>query len=79
MTASKESTLSKTQTGLKYNSEINTLIGKPIDGYLNFESDSGENMDGHCLDLKLDGKFQWRKSQCTSKNISHAFIAEAGK
>ena len=57
------------------------LIGKPIEGYLNFESDPNyiDANGGECLDLILDGKFQWRKSQCSSINVSHAFIAEKGK
>ena len=56
--------------------------GKTIQDYFNFESenitDGGEGV-GECLDIILDGNFQWRKSQCFSKNISHAFIAEAGR
>ena len=57
------------------------FIGKPIEGYLNFESDPNyiDANGGECLDLILDGKFQWRKSQCSSKNVSHAFMAEKGK
>ena len=66
-----------------YQLNLNVLyfIGKPIEGYLNFESDPNyiDANGGECLDLILDGNFQWRKSQCSSKNVSHAFIAEKGK
>jgi hypothetical protein len=56
------------------------FIGKLIEGYLNFESDPNyiDANGGECLDLILAGNFQWRKSQCSSQNVSHAFIAEKG-
>jgi len=63
---------------LAYSGNWAWSTGKPIEGYLNFESDPNyiDANGGECLDLILDGNFQWRKSQCSSQNVSHAFIAE---
>ena len=51
--------------------------GKPIEGYENY-APNANSKPGHCLDLKLDGKYEWQKSPCNGKGIEHAFIAKAG-